>query len=128
MINYILMWCLGLNFDIVSIGFSSIAVGCGVDDAIHFLLRLKLRKKLNPTLPYKRLINDNIIETGRPIILTTLSVDAGLLMLLFASFKPIKYFGILMCITLTAAMIATLIILPPILIGLNYLWNLLKKK
>lgn len=128
MINYILMWCLGLNFDIVTIGFSSIAVGCGVDDAIHFLLRLKLRKKLNPTLPYKRLINDNIIETGRPIILTTLSVDAGLLMLLFASFKPIKYFGILMCITLTAAMIATLIILPPILIGLNYLWNLLKKK
>lgn len=128
MINYILMWSIGMNFDIVTIGFSSIAVGCGVDDAIHFMLRLKRRKQLYPNIEYSKLIYDNIIETGRPIILTTLSVDAGLLMLLFASFKPIKYFGILMCVALTAAMIATLTILPPILIGTNKLFNKIKRK
>ena len=126
MINYILMWSIGMNFDIVTIGFSSIAIGCGVDDAIHFMLRLKRRKNLYPNMPYSQLIYDNIIETGRPIILTTLSVDAGLLMLLFASFKPIKYFGILMCVALTAAMIATLTILPPILLMVEKAFSKIK--
>ncbi|MDY4067664.1 hypothetical protein, partial [Bullifex sp.] len=58
----------------------------------------------------------NIIDTGRPIILTTVSVDFGLLMLIFASFRPIKYFGALMFLALTAAMVSTLLILPSWLI------------
>ena len=37
-------------------------------------------------------------------------------MLLFASFNPIKFFGALMFLVLTAAMIATLFVLPSWLI------------
>jgi len=116
MINYIFMWCVGINFDIVTVGFSSIAIGAGVDDAIHFILRYRMKKKENPNLSVQELVKSNIIDTGRAIILTTLSIDAGMIMLCFASFKPIKYFGILMCVALTAAMLATLYILPPVLI------------
>ena len=116
MINYVFMWLFNLPFDMVTIGFSSVAIGTGVDDAIHFLLRLKSRRKENPNENYIAAVKQNIIDTGRPIILTTVSVDAGLVMLLFASFNPIKFFGALMFLALTAAMIATLFVLPSWLI------------
>ena len=116
MLNYVFMWTFNIPFDMITIGFSSVAIGAGVDDAIHFLLRLKSRRKENPNEDYIEAIKKNIIDTGRPIILTTVSVDLGLIMLLFASFNPIKYFGALMCLALTAAMLATLFILPSWLI------------
>ena len=119
MLNYVFMWSVGIPFDMITIGFSSVAIGTGVDDAIHFLLRLRARRKSDPDEEYTTAIRENIIETGRPIILTTLSVDIGLVMLVFASFNPIKYFGALMCLALTAAMISTLLILPAVLILLE---------
>ena len=110
------MWIAGIPFDIVTVGFSSVAIGSGIDDALHFIIRYRLKQKEKPYLPTEELLKENIIETGRPIILTSLSIDAGLIMLVFASYTPIQYFGILMCIALTAAMLATLCILPPTLI------------
>ena len=116
MLNYIFMWAAGIPFDIVTVGFSSVAIGTGVDDAIHFLLRYRLRRKSNPNQSIIEALHDNLRETGRPMFLTTISVDAGLLMLLFASYTPIKLFGILMSLALTSAMLATLCMLPPTLI------------
>ena len=124
MINYIFMWIAGIPFDIVTIGFSSVAIGAGVDDAIHFILRYRMKRKELPSRSVEEVLKINIRETGRPIILTTVSIDAGLIMLLFASFRPIKYFGLMMCVALTAAMLATLLALPPVLI----LWDKLKNK
>lgn len=128
MINYIFMWCAGISFDIVTVGFSSIAIGAGVDDAIHFILRYKMKKKENPDARVEDLIQQNIVETGRAIILTTVSIDAGMVMLCFGSFRPIKYFGILMCVALTAAMLATLFILPPVIIAFSKLKSIIKRK
>lgn len=126
MLNYVFMWSFGIPFDMITVGFSSVAIGAGVDDAIHFLLRLKERRRANPEEEYAVSIERNIQETGRPIILTTVSVDVGLFMLLFASFNPIKYFGALMCLALTAAMAATLLILPSWLLMLDRIGRRLK--
>ena len=128
MINYIFMWMFSIPFDIVTVGFSSVAVGCGVDDALHFIIRYKLRRKENPGLSVMQAVKDNLIETGRPIILTTISVDAGLIMLLFASYTPIQYFGVLMCVALSAAMLATLCVLPPFIIAADKIRTLVKRK
>ncbi len=122
MINYIFMWIFSIPFDMVTVGFSSIAMGAGVDDAIHFIIRYRMKQKANKeNLDVKTLLYQNMIETGRPIILTTISVDSGLLMLLFASFIPVKIFGLLMIISLSAAMIATLTVLPPVLLFVDYI-------
>ena len=122
------MWITNIPFDMVTIGFSSVAIGAGVDDAIHFLIRLKDRRMKEKNESYIKSIQHNILDTGRPIILTTLSVDAGLLMLLFASFNPIKYFGILMCLALTVAMLSTLLVLPSFLILFNKIKNIIDNK
>lgn len=128
MINYIFMWAFSIPFDIVTVGFSSVAIGCGVDDALHFIIRYRLRRKEEPGISAAEAVRANLIETGRPIILTTISVDAGLIMLLFASYTPIQYFGILMCVALTAAMLATLCVLPPVIIAADKLKGLILKR
>ena len=128
MINYIFMYFTRIPFDIVTIGFSAITIGAGVDDALHFNIRYRQLMKTNPNLSAIELVRNNLNQTGRPIILTTLSVDFGLMMLLFASFTPIRYFGILMCVSLTSAMIATLFLLPALLILEDKIKHLFKKK
>lgn len=116
MINYVFMFIAGIPFDMITVSFTSIAIGCGVDDAIHFNLRLKSNIKGLKGCKYKDIISRTIIETGRPIILTTVSIVAGMMMLGFASYTPIRYFGLLMSISLMGCMISTLIFLPPFII------------
>ena len=116
MINYVFMFIFNIPFDMVTVSFSSIAIGCGVDDALHFTLRLKKKRKEEPEGKLMDLIHDTIVETGRPIILTTVSIVCGMMMLSFASYTPIRYFGLLMSISLFGCMISTLIFLPPMII------------
>ena len=128
MLNYIFMWVAGIPFDIVTVGFSSVAIGSGIDDALHFLIRYRIKKKEDPSMTTVEAIRENLVETGRPIILTSLSVDAGMIMLLFASYTPIQYFGIMMCVSLTAAMLATLFIMPPVMILGDRIRALVRRK
>lgn len=115
MANYIFMYLLGIPFDMITVTFASVAVGAGIDDAIHFLLRYKYNLR-NSDLPLKQVVAITIKETGRPIILTTLSIIAGMLMFLFASYTPVRYFGSLMSIALLNCMLATIFVMPSYII------------
>ena len=117
-LNYILMVVLQIPLDVTTVLVSNAAIGVGVDDAIHFLLqyRAQLDKCDNN---YKNAVLSTFRITGRPIVLTTVSIVAGLLVLCFASFKPIVYFGLLVSISLTAAMVSTLLFLPAFILGFN---------
>ena len=111
MINYVFMFIAGIPFDMVTVSFSSIAIGCGVDDALHFMIRYSRKRKAG-VLGIDA-IRETIVETGRPIILTTISIVFGMMMLSFGSYMPIRYFGLLMSVTLFGCMVSTLIFLPP---------------
>ena len=111
MANYIFMYFLDIPFDMVTVSFASVAVGAGIDDAIHFLIRFREKQSLEH-LPVSQMLQETITETGRPIILTTLSIVTGMLMFTFASYTPIKYFGSLMAIALINCMLSTLLIMP----------------
>ncbi len=115
MINYLFMYFMDIPFDMVTVSFSSIAIGCGIDDAIHFILKYQNLKKLK-IHDENEILHETMVTTGKPIILTTLSVVAGLMMLSFASYTPIRYFGLLMSVTLFSCMLATLIFMPPVMI------------
>lgn len=130
MANYILMFLLNIKFDVVTAIFASVTVGVGVDDAIHFMIRYLRQKKLHPTLPYYIVMQRALQETGRPIILTSMSIISGMLMLTFASYAPIRYFGLLLAIALFTTTLATLFILPStMLVGHRIRnWFQMKKK
>ena len=128
MFNYVFMYFTGIPFDLVTIGFSSITFGAGIDDALHYLLRYRYNRKLYPEKKIEAIISMTLEETGRPIILTTVSIVAGMCMFLFASFSPIRYFGLFMSVALTVAMLATLFVLPVVMIVSNKIKDRIIKK
>ena len=111
MTNFIFMFILNIPFDMVTIAFASVTVGVGIDDAVHFILRFKslYTNRSGSLLP---MVKRTIELTGRPIILTTISIIGGVLVLTLASFIPIRYFGLLISLALLNTLLATLFILP----------------
>ncbi len=113
MMNFILMVLFRIPLDLLTIMVSSIVIGVGVDDAIHFIIRFRQEWKGGPVTP--EVLSRTLQVSGRPIFLTTVSIVGGLAVLLFASFKPIVYFGVLVLISLSATCIGTLLFLPAFL-------------
>ena len=114
MLNFLLMALARIPLDMTTIMVSSVAVGMGVDDAIHFILSYRRRRARVPG-DSRRAVAVTLVVTGRPIFLTSLSIVAGLLVLVLASFRPIVYFGVLVVFTLAATCASTLIVLPALL-------------
>jgi hypothetical protein len=110
-LNYIVMALLNIPLDMTMVMVSSVAIGVGIDDAIHFLLQYKRQLRKHPdNVPM--VIANSLKITGRPILLTSLSIVGGLLVLTVAQFKPIVYFGFLVALALAATALGTLLILP----------------
>jgi len=114
MLNFLLMAVARIPLDMTTIMVSSVAVGMGVDDAIHFLLSYRRRRARVPG-DARRAVAVTLVVTGRPIFLTSLSIVAGLAVLALASFRPIVYFGVLVVFTLAATCASTLVVLPALL-------------
>jgi uncharacterized protein len=114
MMNTIIMVAFGIPRDMITLMVSSVAIGVGVDDAIHFMLQyIKQRKRQKYDI--KKALNATLRITGRPIILTTVSIFAGMIILTAAKFKGIAVFGLLVSVTLISTMIGTLVFLPALL-------------
>ncbi|HCU30753.1 MAG TPA: RND transporter, partial [Sphaerochaeta sp.] len=114
MANYIFMYFFQIPFDMITVSFGSIAVGAGIDDAIHFLIRYKNKLGID-NRSVEMLLSETLQETGRPIILTTISIVGGMIMFLFASYTPVRYFGSLMSMALVNCMLSTLFIMPSLI-------------
>jgi uncharacterized protein len=106
---FIMMYLFGIPLDMTTILVTNVTVGVGLDDAVHFLLQYRTQRK---ELGYQDAIHSTLRITGRPIVLTTLSLVAGLLVLCFASFSPIVFFGVLIAGTLFSTMVGTVFFLP----------------
>lgn len=115
MLNFIFMVLFSIPLDMTTIMVASVSIGIGVDNSIHFLIQYQRQKKLLGTNT-KKIILNTITLAGRPIVLTTGSIVAGLLILTFSSFKPISFFGFLISTALTSALFGTLFILPALLL------------
>ncbi|MBN1602627.1 MAG: RND family transporter [Chitinispirillaceae bacterium] len=88
---------------------SSVAIGIGIDYAIHFLDRFR----------HYRLLNDNVAEialltmnsTGRAILFNAVVVVAGFLVLLFSVFPPNRILGMLVSLNMTLTFLATVTVM-----------------
>jgi predicted RND superfamily exporter protein len=116
MLNFVFMILLDIPFDVVTVMFSSVAMGVGIDDSIHLILwyRRQLKEFPDPAERHKALVCTLVIA-GRPIVLTSLTIVAGLAVLVFSRFMPILYFGMLVSLALVTTTLGALIILPAVL-------------
>ena len=113
-LNFILMSIFNIPLDVVTIMFSSVAIGVGVDSSIHLLIQFGKQRVLYPD-DIPRAIGKTLQTSGRAILLTLTSLVAGFLVLIFSSFLPIVYFGFLVSLVLLTTSLGALIILPAIL-------------
>ncbi len=106
MLTISIMTLVKIPFDVVTVMFTSVAIGVGIDDSIHLIIQYRHQQGN---------IAQALSMAGRPILLTSASLIAGLLVLLLSSFLPVVYFGLLISLVLVTTTLGALIILPAIL-------------
>jgi len=109
-----LMGFFGITLDIATALISSVMIGVGVDYTIHFLWRFK--KERSKGVDHKEAAFITLTTTGRGIIINALSVIIGFFALTLSSFEPLRFFGILVVISITTCLICALVLIPSIVV------------
>ncbi len=91
----------------------TIAFGIAVDHSIHFISKFQIERKKGYSV--RGSIYHTFVETGKALYITTLILFFGFSLLVFSSFNGIFYVGLLVSITLVAALAACLLITPVIM-------------
>jgi predicted RND superfamily exporter protein len=91
----------------------AVALGIAVDDTIHVLTRYLRERRAGRT-------NDEAVTaairwTGRPVMLTSAVLFAGFLAFLTSSFRATGEFGSISAVTIAAAIVGDLLLLPAML-------------
>jgi len=102
------MALLGIHLDIITSLLAALAIGIGVDYAIHFMSacrRLSYGEPMHGLMEIYR-------TTGRAIIINASSVALGFSGLIFSRFIPIQQMGILFTVSMVFSALASLTVLP----------------
>jgi hydrophobe/amphiphile efflux-3 (HAE3) family protein len=109
-----LMGILGIRLDLVTALLSSMMIGIGIDYTIHFLWRFRKEREIAGD-PVEAIVI-TLQTTGRGILFNALSVIIGFVVLVLSSFPPIRFFGILIVISISACLVGALMIVPAFLL------------
>ena len=115
LINFAVMGYSGIGLDSFTAMIASIAIGLGIDYAIHFLSRF--RDELKVDGDEVAALQRTLGTTGISILINTLSVGLGFSVLLAAGGQHIRRFGGLTALTMIVSAIFTLMLLPSL-----FLW------
>ena len=108
------MGILGIPLDMMSITIAAIAIGIGVDDAIHYIYRFKEELK---TKSVEEAVIASHLSIGSALYYTTISVVLGFGVMMSSNFIPTIYFGFLTVFVMLLLLSGSLILLPSFLIS-----------
>lgn len=109
-----IMGLMNIPLDLMTITISAIAIGIGVDNAIHYIYRFKAEfKKDRNYLATMYRSHDSI---GLAMFYTSITVTLGFLILALSNFIPSIYFGIFTAIAMLSAVLANLTLLPKLIL------------
>lgn len=107
-----LMGYLGIELNIPTAMLSSIMIGVGVDYTIHYLWRY--RKERQAGAEPGQAVTTALTTSGRGIVFNALSVVVGFAVLIISTFFPVRFFGILVVVSISACLVGALVVLPAI--------------
>jgi len=87
-----------------------LAIGIGVDDTIHFLMRLRI--EMARTGDLEKAIRTTFHYSGRGIVITTLILVLGFAPFATSSYLSIYFLGTMLPLTLVVALVADLFLVP----------------
>lgn len=103
---------------------AAISLGIAVDDTLHLVLRYRdeLTPRFDPTASVRgrraaqeEAMATTLVETGRPVLYTTVTLVAGFSVLAASSFVPVQMLGILTATTMVFCLFGDLLLLPALL-------------
>ena len=108
--NFTFMSLFNISLDIATSLVSAMAIGIGIDDALHFLQTFKRMRKEEPD--YYLSLLKTVQITGKAIFATSVTLVIGYSVFFLSSFTPIVHFGLLNILTIIMATISTIIYIP----------------
>ncbi len=115
--NFGFMGWAGIYLNIVTMLTSSIAIGVGVDYAVHFIHRYRLELE---TLSPEEAVRQTMVHAGVPIVINALTVGLGFAVLMFSIFAGIKHMGLLIAIAMFTSCFGAIAILPVIFLTFRF--------
>jgi hypothetical protein len=108
------MGWLGIPLDMMTITIAAIGVGLADDDTIHYIHRFKHEVETEGS--YRAALHRSHDSIGRAIYYTTVTLAIGFSILSLSNFVPTIYFGLLTVLAITMALLASLTVLPQLLV------------
>nr|WP_321451289.1 MMPL family transporter [uncultured Carboxylicivirga sp.] len=102
-----------IPLDIITALLSSIMIGVGVDYTIHFIWRYK--EEFTASNHVETAIKTTLETTGRGIVFNAFSVIIGFSILMISNFGPLRFFGVLVVVSISSCLISALLLVPSIL-------------
>jgi predicted RND superfamily exporter protein len=111
--NFGLMPLVGIPLDIGTAIFSSIAVGVGIDYAIHYINNSRLEAGRHHSL--ESLYAHTAVNSGTAILFNALAVALGFLVLTYSNFGPLIRMGSLVSLTMVVSSVGSLVFIPALI-------------
>ncbi len=109
-----IMGIANIPLDLMTITIAAIAIGIGVDNAIHYIHRFKSEFKVDQD--YLATMYRSHASIGLAMFYTSITVAFGFLVLALSNFIPSIYFGIFTAIAMLSSVLANLTLLPKLLL------------
>ncbi len=114
LIEFGVMAYAGLPLDMGTIMLGSIAIGVGIDYAIHFLHRFRREAQRGASAP--QAFQTTLHTAGRGIAYNAISLMLGFAVLLASSFQSLVTFGLLLVLTMLISSLSSFTVIPAILL------------
>ncbi len=114
-VNFGVMGLLGIPLSSATALISSIAIGIGVDYAIHFIEQFRRHAVIDGSGDLPGIVAAALAHSGRAIIFNAVAVAGGFAVLAFSLFPPNRQVGGLIALNMATSAAATLTVLPVLL-------------
>ncbi len=125
LISFGVMGLLDIPLSTTTALISSIAIGIGIDYAVHFIERYKIYA--TQTKDKAKTIQLTMHHSGRAIIFNAIVVIAGFMVLIFSVFPPNRVLGALVSLNMFTSFLGTVTVMFLILYASNIYFNKKKK-
>jgi predicted RND superfamily exporter protein len=113
-LNFGIMGAFGIPLNTATTLISTVALGLAVDNTIHFLSEYQRKRAKNISIP--QAVEDIIFSKGRALLSSSFILCIGFGVLIFASFEPIVYFGILSALIMFIDVALDMFFMPALLL------------
>lgn len=111
--SFALMVLAGIPLNMGTALVASVCIGIGVDYSIHFINRYRIEAARRTDL--EGTVRSTMETSGRAILLNAMAIAGGFSVLLFSSFVPVVYLGLLIPLVMATNALAALLVIPAFL-------------